>query len=159
MLPAVPGVQAPDGILACQASLLGPRRLVALWAWIDQDRLDRALADGADPRASATLAARSAQLASRRARASTAAALERLALGSDASNQRFAVPPRRAAVAPNRSALLDLAARVRSDGPAYVRGLAAARLLVTDGTGPAYTDRRGEGLAREIELVSAGLRS
>ena len=150
--------QSLDGILTCQTSLLRPRRLIAAWAWLRQYRLDVALAGGADPRASATLAARSAQLASRRSRRGTAAGLERLAAGPQSDSRRFAVMALPGAVAPNRGALLALAARVRDEAPAYVRGLAAARLIVTDGTGPAYTDRRGEALAREIELVNAGLR-
>jgi hypothetical protein len=30
-------------------------------------------------------------------------------------------------------------------------------LMLSDGTGPAYTDRRGEGLARELDLARAAL--
>jgi hypothetical protein len=72
---------------------------------------------------------------------------------------RFAVLPQRGAIEPNRDRLLSIAAILRSRRPAYAGGIAEARLILTDGTGPAYTDRRGEGLARQLALADARLTS
>jgi len=67
------------------------------------------------------------------------------------------VVPRRRAVEANRFALLDLAATLRKGGLLYARGIAILELVLIDGTGPAYTDARGEGLARQLELAGASL--
>lgn len=153
-----PGIQAPGGVLACTQRLLAPSRIVTLWARLRAHRLDERLAGGADPVTSPLLAARAAQLAAPKSRARIAAGLERLAFGHDAPRSIFAILPERGAIEPNRDRLLALAIALRSASPAYVSGIAEARLIVTDGTGPAFTDRRGEGLARQLDLADARLR-
>lgn len=152
-----PGIQAPGGVLACSQRLLAPSPAVTLWARLRARHLDEQLAHGADPVTSPLLAARAAQLATRRSRARIAAGLERLALGSDAPRSMFTILPERGAIAPNRDRLLGLAMALRSGAPAYAGGIAEARLIVTDGTGPAFTDRRGEGLSRQLDLAQARL--
>ena len=57
----------------------------------------------------------------------------------------------------NAESLLELARLLRSDRRLYVRGIARLDLLLIDGTGPVFTDRRGEALARELELARSAL--
>ena len=66
-------------------------------------------------------------------------------------------PPSRIAARENAGALWELATLLRSDRRLYVRGIARLDLLLIDGAGPAFTDRRGEALARELELARAAL--
>ena len=118
--------------------------------------LDRALAEGADPSSSPLLAARAGQLVGRANRYRLAAALEHLALTADAP-VRWRTAPRRGAVALNRPKLLELAGVLRQGGLLYARGIAILELVLIDGSGPAYSDPRGEGLARQLQLACAGL--
>jgi hypothetical protein len=147
------GLQAPTGILACTQELLAPGRPIGVLARLRARRLDQRLAEGADPRSSALLAARAAQLTRPQVRTRIAAGLERMALSLDQPPTHFAIAPLRGAVAVNRSRLFEVAATLRSRSPVYAGGIAGARLIVIDGTGPAFTDRRGEGLARQLELA------
>ncbi len=137
--------------------LLCPGRLVRAAAWLRSSKLDRALSEGSDPTASVQLAARAAQLTARPTRDQVAAGLERMALTVDDPPGRLRIRPARQAAVLNRSALLDLAQVLRGSGPVYAGGVARARLLVIDGTGPAYTDRRGEALALALELAATAL--
>ncbi|MFZ0088751.1 MAG: hypothetical protein WAL63_04540, partial [Solirubrobacteraceae bacterium] len=112
---------------------------------------------GADPSASPLLAARAAQLVRPTTRSRLAGALERIALSVDAPRGRVRVLPLRTAVRPNCQAMLELAGRLRGNGLVYARGVAVLELVLTDGTGPAYTDPRGEGLARQLQLAAEHL--
>jgi hypothetical protein len=143
--------------LECPGALFAPSWFVRLRARWQRLALDQALADGADPASSPLLAARAAQLVRRPARVRLAAALERVALGADAPSGLLRTAPRRGAVAANRARLIELAATLRRGGPLYARGIAILELVLIDGTGPAYTDARGEGLARQLELAGASL--
>lgn len=140
-----------------RARLLAPGPLVRVAAWLRRSTLDRALIEGNDPASGAQLAARAAQLTGRSTRASVATGLERLALSVDDPPSRTRVRPAREAAIANRPALLELATMLRRGGPVYANGVARARQLVVDGTGPAYTDRRGEALARALELAAVDL--
>jgi hypothetical protein len=151
------GIQAPAGVLAGSQQLLAPRRPVGVLARLRARGLDQRLADGADPRSSPLLAARSAQLAAPRVRARVAAGLERIALSPERPPTPFSITPQRTAIMPNRWRLFEVAATLRSQTPVYAGGIARARLIALDGTGPAYTDRRGEGLARQLELAGEQL--
>jgi hypothetical protein len=139
-----------------------PERLFAsspairILAHLRRHALDRALSDGADPASCPLLAARARQLSGRRTRTGIAIGLERMAGSSDVPS-RGRVHPAPGAVHANRRALLDLASILRRRDPLYVRGIAMLELMLSDGTGPAYTDRRGEGLARELDLARAAL--
>jgi hypothetical protein len=137
--------------------LLSPSLATRVIARARRLELDHALADGADLAAAPLLAARAAQLVSRRNRDRIAAALERVALMVDAERGRLRTPPRRAALRANRGELLRLAERLRQDGVVYARGIAVLELILIDGTGPAYTDPRGEGLARQLQLAADSL--
>lgn len=153
------GVQMRGSVLACSRRLLAPSPVIALVARLRAGCLDERLAGGADPLTSPLLAARAAQLATPASRARIAAGLERMALSLDAPRSLFSIHPERGAIGPNRDGLLAIALTLRSGRPAYAGGIAEARLIVTDGTGPAFTDRRGEGLARQVALAQARLAS
>ena len=132
------------------ACLLAPGRWTRLVARRRHAALDRAIAAGADPAGSPVLAARSAQLAAMEMRQRVAADLERLARGAGQPGCRFRTLPAREAVRQNRGELMDLARILRAGGAAYARGVALLELVVTDGAGPAYTDRHGAILARRL---------
>ncbi|MGA2927509.1 MAG: hypothetical protein ABSG43_16240 [Solirubrobacteraceae bacterium] len=140
-------VAALDQRAAC---VLRPNAVARVAAWIRQRALDQALIDGADPMSDSQLAARARQLASRSSRRALADGLERLA-GAGSTPSRSPVRPARAAVGANASELLALAALLRGPTPMYARGIALLRTLVTDGTGPAYTDRDGRALAKSLQ--------
>ncbi|MFZ0042513.1 MAG: hypothetical protein WAK93_14470 [Solirubrobacteraceae bacterium] len=141
----------------CIAELLRPRLLTRLAAFVRRSKLDRLLSEGADPTSTTQLAARAAQLARRSTRANVATGLEHMALTVDDPPSHVRIRPSRQAALANRSTLLDLAAVLRRNEPVYARGIARLRLLVTDGTGPAYTDRRGEALAHALALAACDL--
>lgn len=143
--------------LECTQALFEPRLFTRVLARGRRLGLDRALAEGADPTSSPLLAARAAQLVGRANRARLAASLEHLAVVAEGPPTRFGVMPRRHAVQANRSTLLELAATLRKGGLLYARGIAILELVLIDGTGPAYSDARGEGLARQLELAGASL--
>ena len=81
--------------------------------------------------------------------------LERLALSVDAPPSRVRILPSRPAVRANRGELLELADRLRDGGQPSDQGIAELRRVVTDGTGPAYTDPHGSALASQLRLARA----
>ncbi|HEY1568697.1 MAG TPA: hypothetical protein VGF68_16835 [Solirubrobacteraceae bacterium] len=143
--------------LDCTQALFAPTALTRLRARLRRLELDHALAEGADPTSSPLLAARAAQLVTPAARHRLAAALERLVLTGDAPPTRWRVTPGGRAMDGNRRRVLDLAATLRRGGLLYARGVAILELVLIDGTGPTYTDARGEGLARQLELAGSSL--
>jgi hypothetical protein len=143
--------------LNCTQALFEPRWLTRVLARGRRLALDRALAEGADPTGSPLLAARAAQLVRPGNRHRLASALEHLALAAEAGPTRVRVVPRRRTLEANRARLLDLAGTLRKGGLLYARGIAILELVLIDGTGPAYTDPRGEGLARQLDLAGASL--
>jgi hypothetical protein len=143
--------------LSCTQALFEPTLITRLRARARRLELDHALAGGADPASSPLLAARAAQLVASGARHRLAAALERFVLTAEAPPARVRVLPRRRAIAANRARMLELAATLRTSGLLYARGIAMLELVLIDGSGPAYTDARGEGLARQLELAGASL--
>lgn len=125
--------------------------LVRLAARLRSRTLDRALIAGADPAATPQLAARAAKLTAKSTRAGTADGLERLARTPSEPHTRPRVLPFRNAIQANASDLYALAALLRGPRPVYAQGVAMLRRLVTDGTGPAYTDRDGGTLAHRLD--------
>src|SRR4051794_33809567 len=98
-----------------------------LWA----PRLDRALADGADPASEPDLGARARRLTSWRTRRRVARALEEVERGPG-------VPVRRDQVREARDLLAELATALRSRDRVSARGVLLARRIITDGCGPLY---------------------
>jgi hypothetical protein len=148
-----------EGRVRCErtAELFEPRLAVRLRARARRLKLDRALAAGADPSNSPLLAARAAQLVDPGTRQRIAACLEQFAFTAERPRSRIQTLPLRAAVRPNQEALLELAGTLRHPQPYYARGIAMLELVLADGTGPAYTDPTGEGLARQLALAVQGL--
>jgi len=141
-----------------EQGLLTMRRL---WPWrrilarSAAARLDSALARGAPPEASVSLAARAARLTSTPFRRDLAASLRRilLAVGEPgepgepvAARSPFGaarpvrVPLRPAPISRSAPLLADLASRLLEPGPVPVRGVAMVTELLADGTGPLYRD-------------------
>ena len=143
--------------LECPQALFEPTLIARIRARSRRLELDHALAGGVDPAGSPLLAARAAQLVSRSNRYRLAASLEHLALTTDAPRSLLGTAPSRDAVCANRAGLLELASTLRRGGLLYARGIAILELVLIDGAGPAYTDARGEGLARQLELARAAL--
>ncbi|MGZ4185119.1 MAG: hypothetical protein ACXVFI_15615 [Solirubrobacteraceae bacterium] len=119
--------------------------------------LDRALISGADPAATAQLAARAARLTSASMRTEVARGLDRLALDDRETRGRWQVLPSRRAAAVNAPELHALAARLREPGPLYARGIAMLSRLLTEGAGPAYNDARGDLLAQRLRDARVAL--
>ena len=94
-------------------------------------RLDRALADGADPASEPSLRQRARRLTSRRARQRLAEALEAVERGPG-------VPVRHDQVVEASDLLSELAAALRSRERVSARGVLLARRIITDGCGPLY---------------------
>ena len=57
----------------------------------------------------------------------------------------------------HRGSLLELAGLLRRPELLYARGIALLELILIDGTGPAYTDPSGEGLALQLQLAADAL--
>jgi hypothetical protein len=123
---------------------------VRLTARMRSRALDRALIGGADPAANPRLAARARRLTTRSMRTGIADDLERLVRTADEQLARRRVLPFRAAVRANAPEMQGLAALLRGPAAVSARSVAMLRKLLTDGTGSAYTDRRGEALARDL---------
>jgi hypothetical protein len=117
-------------------------RLAARW---NARRLDRALAEGTSPEASAALALRAQRLTEPDRRWSLAGALRRIVRDADRNRpvRGIRVVPNRRAVKAAREALSRLADTLDDPGPVSAQGVARAWLLLTDGTGPLYNARDG----------------
>jgi hypothetical protein len=136
-----------DRFAACRFE---PGLTARLAARVRGHALDRALIEGADPAATEQLAARAARLTSTSMRREVARGLDRLALDWREAPRRWQVRPFQRAAAANAPELHALAERLRGPGPLYARGIAMLSKLLTEGTGPAYTDSRGDLLARRL---------
>jgi hypothetical protein len=122
-------------------------------------RLDAALAGGADPCESPTLAYRAARLTSRRSRERLAASVDGVlaAAARPSPGLSSAVRPCREEVVSAASLLIELRKLLRSTAPVYCRGVAMIRGLLHDGGSPLYSpDRRGA-LKRELEVILSAL--
>ena len=143
----------------------GRLTLRRLWPWqrvLAQRataRLDRALAAGARPEASAGLAARATRLTSTGFRRDLAASLRRIlvaagepALPAAARSplgvaRPLRVPLRSARISQSAPLLAELASRLLEPGPVPVAGVAMVTELLADGAGPLYRDAADDDLA------------
>jgi hypothetical protein len=126
--------------------------LARLAARLRAGSLDRALAHGADPRATPQLAARARLLTSPGRRARAADALEHLVRAARGPQRRWWALTRHNSVLANSSELHALASLLRSERPVYARGVAVLNELLSDGTGPVYRDADGQ-LASRLRQV------
>ena len=125
-----------DGLVLARRPLLKDRLAARLRA----RRLDRALAQGTPPEASAALALRAQRLTEPEERASIARELRRVLREAGGSRRpEFArIKPSQGRVLGAREQLRRLADTLEEPGPVAASGVAQARLLLTDGTGPLY---------------------
>jgi hypothetical protein len=135
-------------------------------------RLDRELADGARPEASAVLAARAMVLTSIEYRRGLAASLRRILVAAvspetrprllPASRSAGAarqphVPLRRDRIARSAGELAGLAGFLAEQGPVPARGVAMVSHLLADGGGPLYRADSRDDLGAVIEQASQAL--
>ena len=153
----------------------GQLTLKRLWPWHQMlargqaARLDRALAEGASPEASTSLAARAAQLTSTEFRRDLAASVRRIlvAAGPPAlpvaahaplgSTRRLSVPLRTTRIRRSAPLLAEVASRLLEPGPVPVRGVAMVARLLADGTGPPYREAARDDLGAMLERAANGL--
>jgi hypothetical protein len=111
-----------------------------LKALIQSRRLDEELASGADPNADALRHERAAELVERRTRRRIAASLKEALAEAEAPRRPFSVraPIARAAIRNSREDVEDVVNRLSGPAPVRPQGVARARMLLTDGTGPLY---------------------
>jgi hypothetical protein len=121
--------------------------------------LDRRLADGADTTDDRELIVRAWQITRPSARERLATALD--AILTDAERPRRArgtsVPICREEVAVARDEIVRLVERLRDQRPVRPRGVALARRLLTDGTGPLYVACANDELWRRLHRAAAAL--
>jgi hypothetical protein len=130
--------------------------LVVCWC---ARELDRQLAAGVSPGASALLALRARRLTSRRVRRRTAAGLARVVRDAEASTRGFsaAIRPDRREVIAARTLLATIDRRLRGDEPVTAQGVALLESLLTDGTGPLYLPTEPGALGSRLRAAAAAL--
>ncbi len=134
------------------ARTLAAGSLARLRARVRARSLDRALIAGADPSVSPQLAARAAQLTSRRMREQIADGLERMVAVTQGPPRRWSAASTHGPALANVPRLRELSALLRQGTPVYAHGVAILNQLLSDGGGPAY---RGTGVELARELQSA----
>jgi hypothetical protein len=172
------GPRTAHVLLHDDLGLLTVRRL---WPWhrmlarCTAARLDRELAVGTSPEASARLAARAMLLTSISFRRDLATSVQRIiaAAGEPApampvtpARSGAAHPPRlplnQARISQSVLPLARLAGQLAESGPVPVRGVAMISVLLADGMGPLYHDACGDDLddiiAQATRALSLGLR-
>jgi hypothetical protein len=121
------------------------RRAAGLRAWLRQDQLDEALADGADPWTSGELMIRAAELTSPTTRHKLASSIDALvALAEQGPPVSRLVSIRRSAVLAERDTLAALATRLRAPAPVSVTCVALLARLLWQGAGPLYDHAGGD---------------
>jgi hypothetical protein len=124
-------------------------------------QLDAALADGADPAASRSLALRAQQLADPKHRARIAGSIDRILelteRGGALQLPLTGAPFRPDRIEDARPQLMELAERLETADPPSARGLAMANLLVEDGDGALYAHGSSNPLRPVTEAILAAL--
>jgi hypothetical protein len=137
------------------------------------ERLDRELAEGASPEASAALAARAMRLTSLDFRRALAASLRRIVLATgepaldrsaplSASKSPGAaraprVPLHHARISQSARLLAEVATRLAAPGPVPARGVAIVTRLLSEGTGPLYREASRDDLGLIAERAAQAL--
>jgi hypothetical protein len=115
--------------------------ILRLRVYIARGTLDRRIAAGSPYWSSATLALRAGQLVDPRTLRQTARALYGIVRYAERVGSRpalTAVVVDRRAVLSSRHAILGLAERLEGEAPMAPRGVALARIFLTDGIGPLF---------------------
>lgn len=122
--------------------------------------LDRTLAAGRAPGASADCALRASQLVDPVTRRRLARSLRRVVADSErrvATVLSSAIPAAPGPVFGWREALLGIADRLERNGQVNPCGVARVMVLLTDGAGPLYGHRPGQSLADAVWRIADGL--
>jgi hypothetical protein len=153
----------------------GQLTLKRLWPWhqilarSQTARLDRELAEGASPEASASLAARAAQLTSTGFRRDLAAGLRRILIAAESPALPVAahvllgparpsrLTLRTARISRSAPLLAEVASRLLEPGPIPVRGVAMVAELLADGAGPLYHEAARDDLGTLAERAARAL--
>jgi hypothetical protein len=145
-----------DGLVVARR----PRLRERLAARVRPRRLDRALAEGTPPEASAALALRAQQLTEADSRGSIAQALRRIIREAQQGYRPALgrVLPSWARVRAAREELSRLADTLEDPGPVAAGGVARALILLTDGTGPLYNPYSRTSLCAGAERAARELR-
>jgi hypothetical protein len=144
-----------------------------LLARCEAGRLDRELAEGASPEASAALAARAVRLTSMEFRRDLAASLRRIVMAtgeptpvrsapvaaqkSPGTARPPRVPLRHARISRTARLLAELASCLAEPGPVPARGVALVTRLLSDGTGPLYRETSRDDLGVLVERATQAL--
>jgi hypothetical protein len=122
-------------------------------------RLDRALADGADPSSTAALARRARHLTRRGTRRRLAKDLRGViaAATRGPTMPSSRIPPSRPEAPAARGQLEAIASEAASERPVYAQGLARLELLLTDGAGPLYSPDYPAALSDELDRIMEAL--
>jgi hypothetical protein len=118
--------------------------------------LDSELARGDDPESCEYLAARAQQLTSARHRHDLALSLRRLLTGSNPMASMRLM--RGDHIARATAELAELAARLEAPGTVPARGVAMVSQLLTEGTGPLYSDQGPDALRDAARLAASELK-
>ena len=140
---------------------VGPSLALRLRVRWNAAQLDAALADGADPGASESLALRAQQLADPKHRArivsSIGHALDLADRGRAGLLTVTGGPLRSDRIEESRGQLLELVHRLEATDSPPVKGLAMANLLLEDGTAALYVHERSDPLLPAVEAILAAL--
>jgi hypothetical protein len=138
------------------ATLARPRD--RLRARLGAHGLDRTLAAGAPPEATAALALRARRLIAMRYRRELAASYRRIVRDAgEGTPSRAPVVPCRPRVTAAAEALLQLADALVEPGPVSPQGVAEAVLLLVDGSGPLYNGGSDSDLSNQASRAAADL--
>jgi hypothetical protein len=123
-------------------------------------QLDQELARGTAPETAAPLALRARQLTTLSRRRAVADGLRRVVRDTcrGAPPSRARISPRRSQVIAAVDDLTRLAEALASPGPVAARGVAQARILLTDGTGPLYNPNSTANLRARAASAANNLR-
>jgi hypothetical protein len=135
------------------------RTSLSVIAWWHGARLDRQLAAGINPQASAILAVRAMRITACRSRIRLAQGLLRGIRDAQDTTPAFsaAVRPQRQEVLAARMVIATLDQRLRADEPVTARGVALVRALLTEGTSPLYVPRHPGALGSQLRAAAAAL--
>jgi hypothetical protein len=132
------------------------RALAAQWY---AGQLDRRLAQGTSPNATALLAIHAERITGPRGRARVAEGLARARRDAHAAHSGFsaAIPPHASEVRAARTVLETLERRLLAPEPVTPRGVALLRVLLTDGAGPLYRPGEPGVLGSDLRAAAAAL--
>jgi hypothetical protein len=155
----------PTGVIASElkesdrGGWPGPLRRVRVR--LRSDKLDRALAGGADPGESVDLSMRARQLAGEEERERIAGTIDAILGLIDRGKPVYGgfsrIPLDRERIRANRAGLERLAGILRGTEPVSPRGVAMARQLTTDFRGPIYTGGRNSRLPDTLASTLSAL--